>query len=68
MLWILGLTSSFVELPFEAINNTDLVMVVISSALIIVALVISRENTIRRSHGFVFVALYVAYLAYVIGR
>lgn len=68
MLWVLGLTSSFVELPFEAINNTDLVMVVTSSALIIVALVIGRENTIRRSHGLVFVALYVAYLAYVIGR
>lgn len=68
MLWVLGLTSSFVELPFEVINNTDLIMVVSSSALIIVALAISRNNAILRSHGGVFVALYAAYLAYVIGR
>jgi len=68
LLWVLGLTSSFVELPFEVISNTDLVMVIASSALIIVALAISRTNTIQRSHGFVFVALYAAYLVYVVGR
>ena len=68
LLWVLGLTSSIVELPFEVISNTDLVMVIASSALIIVALAISRNNTILRSHGFVFVALYVAYLVYVVGR
>lgn len=68
LLWVLGLTSSFVELPFEVISNTDLVMVIASSSLIIVALAISRNNTILRRHGFVFVLLYVAYLVYVIGR
>ena len=68
LLWVLGLTSSFVELPFEVISNTDLVMVIVSSALIIVALAISRTNTILRSHGFVFVSLYAAYLVYVVIR
>ena len=68
LLWVLGLTSSLVELPFEVISNTDLVMVISSSALILVALAISRNNTIMRSHGVVFVSLYVAYLLYVIGR
>jgi cation:H+ antiporter len=68
LLWVLGLTSSFVELPFEVISNTDLVMVIASSALIIIALAISRNNTIQRIHGIVFVALYVAYVAYVIVR
>jgi cation:H+ antiporter len=65
---VLGLTSSFVELPFEVINNTDLVMVIASSSLILVALALSRNNTILRSHGLVFVFLYAAYLVYVIGR
>lgn len=68
LLWVLGLTSSFVELPFEVISNTDLVMVIASSALIIVSLVISRNNTIQRTHGIVFVSLYAAYVAYVVVR
>jgi len=68
LLWILGLTSSIVELPFEVINNTDLVMVIVSSALIILAMVSSRRYTVLRSHGILFVCLYVAYLFYVVQR
>lgn len=68
LLWILGLTSSIVELPFEVITNTDLVMVIASSALIIVAMVSSRRYVVLRSHGFLFICLYVAYLFYVVQR
>lgn len=68
LLWILGLTSSIVELPFEVINNTDLVMVIVSSALIILAMVSSRGYTVLRSHGILFFCLYVAYLFYVVQR
>ena len=68
LLWVLGFTSSLVELPFEVVNNTDLVMVICSSALIILALVFSRNNSITRSHGVVFIALYAGYLFYVINR
>jgi len=68
LLWILGLTSSIVELPFEVINNTDLVMVIVSSALIILAMVSSRRYTVLRSHGILFICLYVAYLFYVVQR
>jgi cation:H+ antiporter len=68
LLWVLGLTASIVELPFEVISNTDLVMVIASSSLIIIALAISRNNTIMRSHGFLFVSLYAGYLVYVVGR
>lgn len=68
ILWVLGLTSSLVELPFEAVNNTDLVMVICSSALIILALVVSRNNSILRSHGVLFVLLYAGYLYYVTTR
>ena len=68
LLWVLGITSTFVELPFEVISNTDLVMVIVSSAMIIVALVISRTNTILRSHGFVFILMYAAYLVHVVSR
>ena len=68
LLWVLGLTSSLVELPFEVVNNTDLIMVICSSALILFALVASRNNSILRSHGVVFIALYAGYLFYVTTR
>jgi len=68
LLWVLGLTSSIVELPFEVINNTDLVMVIVSSALIIVALASSRQYAVQRPHGILFVCIYAAYLFYVVQR
>jgi len=68
LLWVLGFTSSIVELPFQVISNTDLMVVIGSSALIILALVSSRKNTITRAHGILFVCLYAAYLVYVVMR
>jgi len=68
LLWVLGFTSSIVELPFEVVSNTDLLVVVGSSAMIILALVSSRKSTVNRLHGIMFVTAYVAYLAYVVQR
>jgi len=68
LLWVLGFTSSVVELPFDVISNTDLMVVIGSSAMIILALVSSRINTVTRSHGIIFVGFYVAYLTYVVMR
>ena len=39
-----------------------------SSALILLALTTSRNNSILRSHGVVFIALYAGYLFYVTTR
>lgn len=68
LLWVLGLTSSIVELPFEVVSNTDLLVVIGSSTLIILALISSRNNTVTRSHGILFIGLYITYLAYVVAR
>jgi len=68
LLWVLGLTSSVVELPFTVVSNTDLLVVIASSAMVILALVSSRDNTVNRLHGIVFIGAYVAYLVYVIQR
>jgi len=68
LLWVLGFTSTVVELPFEVVSNTDLVVVIGSSAMLILALVFSHNNTLTRSHGIVFVGLYLGYLAYVVVR
>ena len=68
LLWVLGFTASLVELPFKVVNNADLVMVICSSAVILLALITSRNNSILRSHGAVFIALYAGYLFYVTTR
>lgn len=68
LLWVLGVTSAVVELPFEVISNTDLIMVIASSSLVILALVSSRNRTIMRYHGVLFILLYGAYVLYAVRR
>ena len=68
LLWILGSTSAVVGLPFEEISNTDLVMVIAASSLVILALVSSRHRTIMRWHGMLFILLYCAYVVYAVRR
>jgi len=68
LLWILGVTATITELPFRMISNTDLVMVIISSMLILLALAAGRTTTISRGFGIFFVCMYLAYFAYVIQR
>ena len=68
ILWIIGLTALVHELPFEAVTNTDLILVVACNALILVSLALSRGTSVLRWHGIVFVLLYVAYLAFVVQR
>jgi cation:H+ antiporter len=68
LLWILGATAFITEIPFELINNNDIAMVVLSTALVIVAIAVGRKGTIERWHGIVFLVAYAAYLIFVINR
>jgi cation:H+ antiporter len=68
LLWVLGLTASFKEMPFATVSNVDVTVVIGSSALILLALIAGRSNTIMRSHGVLFVVLYALYLAYAVLR
>jgi cation:H+ antiporter len=68
ILWILGLTASITELPFDAISNIDIIMVIAATMLILLAVVTSRSASISRTWGAIFVCVYVAYLVYVVQR
>lgn len=68
ILWILGVTSSITKLPFNVISNFDIIMVIVSTMLILLAIVSSRAATISRLWGAVFVAVYIAYMVYVVQR
>lgn len=68
LLWILGFTATIVELPFEVVSNTDLVMVIAASVMILLAMVTTKKRAVLRWHGIAFVSLYAAYLTYVVIR
>jgi cation:H+ antiporter len=68
ILWILGVTASIRPLPFSAISNVDIVMVIVATLLILLAIASTRAAGITRPWGAVFIAVYVAYMAYVIQR
>jgi cation:H+ antiporter len=68
ILWILGVTAGIKELPFDAISNIDIIMVIAATMLILLAVVTSRAASISRLWGGIFVCVYVAYLVYVVQR
>ena len=68
ILWILGVTASIKKLPFDAISNVDIVMVIAATMLILLAVMTSRAATISRTWGGIFVCIYIGYIAYVVQR
>jgi cation:H+ antiporter len=68
ILWILGLSSVIRPLPFDVISNSDILMVIASSTLLIVAIVVGRKASIGRFMGGFFILVYIAYLVYLVMR
>ena len=68
ILWILGLSSVIRPLPFDVVSNSDILMVIASSTLLIVGIVIGRKASIGRPMGMIFVLTYIGYLAYLVMR
>ena len=68
LLWVLGLSATIQPLPFDATANTDLLMVIASSCLLILALIVGRRMTIKKYEGIIFLVIYVLYLYYLIQR
>ncbi len=62
LLWVLGVSALIRPLPFDIVSNTDLVMVVVSAAMLLVAMAVGRPNTVDRWEGWVFLGVYVAYI------
>jgi len=63
-LWVLGVSALIRPLPFTLVSNTDIVMVIASSALLLLAMAVGRPNTVDRWEGWVFLAVYAAYLVF----
>ncbi|MBD3238527.1 MAG: calcium/sodium antiporter [Candidatus Moranbacteria bacterium] len=68
VLWILGLSSVVKTLPFDTINNIDLLMVVFSSLLLFIFIFIDKKNILQRWQGGFFLLTYCSYLIFLIIR
>jgi len=68
VLWILGISAVINPLEFAPSMNDDLLILVFATSLIFVVLPFSKSGSIERSHGVIFVLLYLCYLAYLVSN
>lgn len=68
LLWILGISATIKPLQFSLINNADILVLIVASALMILSMATGRRNAIDRINGVVFVMLYIGYIAYLVYR
>lgn len=68
ILWILGLSALIHPLPFDVASNTDILMMITASMMLVFAIIIGKRPRIDRWEGWVFVATYIVYLTYLVMR
>lgn len=68
LLWVLGLSAIIKPLPFDLINNIDILVMIFSIILILLALSLNKKNMIDRKSGAFFVILYIGYIYYLVMR
>jgi cation:H+ antiporter len=68
LLWILGVTAVIHPLQFNEVSNTDILVIIFASTLMIMAMVVGKKYTIERWQGLLFIIFYVSYIYYLIVR
>ncbi|MBX2897527.1 MAG: calcium/sodium antiporter [Cyclobacteriaceae bacterium] len=68
LLWIVGITSVITPIPFTDHSNQDILMVLISSSVLIAAVIIGKRPGISRWEGLFFLLVYATYLFSLINR
>jgi cation:H+ antiporter len=68
LLWILGISAIINPLPFNVASNLDIMMVILSSCMILMALIIGRRMVIKHIEGIIFLLVYAGYLYFAIQR
>lgn len=66
--WILGLSAVMRPLPFSAALNTDVLVGMIATILLFMFMFVGKKHTLERWQGYLFVAIYVIYITYLIYR
>ncbi len=64
--WVLGLSSLIKPIPFQARNNIDVSVVILSSVLLFVTMFTGKKHLLDKWEGITFVVLYVSYITFLI--
>ena len=68
ILLILGMSATIRPLSLGSITIVDVLMVVLSAAVLFVAAFTFRRKAIDRAEGVIFLAVYIAYLVYLLSK
>jgi len=68
LLWVLGISAIIKPLPFDLVSNSDILMIIFASTLLIFSMVLGRKYIIERWNGAVFLLIYFSYLAFLVIR
>lgn len=68
LLWILGVTATVTPLPFNKATNTDILMIILASTILIISMVVGKKYVIERWQGALYILIYIAYLVFLIQR
>lgn len=66
--WILGISAIIRPLPFSPVLSIDILVAVLATLLLFVALFVGKRHIIERWQGICFIALYIAYVIYLVIR
>jgi cation:H+ antiporter len=68
LLWILGISAVINPLPFNVVSNSDIMVMIFASTLLVIVIPIGKKNTIDRWNGILFLLIYVSYIVFLIQR
>ncbi|MEJ8801510.1 calcium/sodium antiporter [Pontibacter sp. H249] len=68
LLWILGISALINPLPFDVVSNSDIVMMIVASTLLIITMPVGKKNTIDRWNGILFLLVYIGYIVFLVQR
>ena len=68
LLWVLGVSAIINPLKFYLVHNFDILVMLFSSALIVIVISFHRRISIGRFSGILFVGFYLIYLVYLFHR
>ena len=68
LLWILGVSALIRPLPFDVASNSDIIMIIFSSTLLLFAVAVGKGAKIVKWEGVLFLLVYIAYIYYLIIR
>ena len=66
--WIIGLSSTISPLPFKPEANADILVSIIAALLLFIMMFIGKKHHLERRDGIIYIAIYAAYICYLIGR